>query len=77
MPSRIETIELGSCCRIAQGKLDRVLPSYRRASGEIDLQLVYTSRPPVPPAVAVFAEFLMQRLGDAMPSAGPADASRP
>jgi hypothetical protein len=32
----------------------------------LGLQLVYTSRPPVPPAVAVFAEFLLEKLGDAM-----------
>jgi DNA-binding transcriptional LysR family regulator len=49
---------------IAQGKLIRVLPNYRRASTGFDLQLVYTSRPPVPPAVAVFAEFLLEKLGD-------------
>jgi DNA-binding transcriptional LysR family regulator len=54
---------------IAQGKLARVLPTYRRASAELGLQLVYTSRPPVPPAVAVFAEFLLEKLGDAMPGA--------
>lgn len=52
---------------IAQGKLVRVLPSYRRANTELGLQLVYTSRPPVPPAVAAFAEFLLQKLGDALP----------
>ena len=44
----------------------RVLPTYRRASTGLGLQLVYTSRPPVPPAVAVFAEFLLEKLGDAM-----------
>jgi DNA-binding transcriptional LysR family regulator len=53
---------------IEQGKLIRVLPTYRRASAGLDLQLVYTSRPPVPPAVAVFAEFLLGKLADAMPS---------
>ena len=52
---------------IARGKLVRVLPSYRRASTELNLQLVYTSRPPVPPAVAAFAEFLLEKLGDALP----------
>jgi DNA-binding transcriptional LysR family regulator len=51
---------------IAQGKLVRVLPTYRRASTGLGLQLVYTSRPPVPPAVAVFAEFLAEKLGEAM-----------
>ena len=61
---------------IAQGKLDRVLPSYRRASAELDLQLVYTSRPPVPPAVAAFAEFLMRRLDDALPGTASANARR-
>jgi DNA-binding transcriptional LysR family regulator len=61
---------------IAQGKLVRVLPTYRRASSGLDLQLVYTSRPPVPTAVAVFAEFLMQRLGDAMPATAQGSASR-
>ena len=52
---------------IALGKLIRVLPDYRRASTGLGLQLVYTSRPPVPPAVAVFAEFLLQKLGETMP----------
>lgn len=61
---------------IAQGKLMRVLPAFRRASSELDLQLVYTSRPPVPPAVAAFAEFLVQRLGDAMPGPLQGDARR-
>ncbi|MGU7773123.1 LysR family transcriptional regulator [Burkholderia sp. MR1-5-21] len=51
---------------IAQGKLIRVLPTYRRASTELGLQLVYTSRPPVPPAVAAFAEFLLEKLGDGL-----------
>jgi DNA-binding transcriptional LysR family regulator len=51
---------------IAQGKLVRVLPTYRRASAGLGLQLVYTSRPPVPPAVTVFAEFLLEKLGDAL-----------
>ena len=54
---------------IAQGKLIRVLPTYRRASAGLDLQLVYTSRPPAPRAVAVFAEFLLEKLADAMPGA--------
>jgi DNA-binding transcriptional LysR family regulator len=51
---------------IAQGKLVRVLPTYRRTSTGLGLQLVYTSRPPVAPAVAVFAEFLLEKLGEAM-----------
>src|ERR1700761_3293487 len=61
---------------IAQGKLVRVLPAYRRATSELDLQLVFTSRPPVPPAVAAFAEFLAQRLGDALPGSSQGDARR-
>lgn len=57
---------------LAKGKLVRVLPSYRRVSTGLGLQLVYTSRPPVPPAVAVFAEFLVAKLGETMtdPSSG-------
>ncbi|SAK60733.1 LysR family transcriptional regulator [Caballeronia ptereochthonis] len=51
---------------LTQGKLVRVLPSYRRASSSLGLQLVYTSRPPVPPAVAVFAEFLVAKLDETM-----------
>lgn len=47
------------------GKLVRVLPNYRRASAGTGLQLVYTSRPPVSPAVAAFAEFLLEKLGEA------------
>jgi DNA-binding transcriptional LysR family regulator len=62
---------------IARGQIVRVLPTYRRASTELDLQLVYTSRPPVPPAVAVFADFLMEKLSDAMTSSSRSDASRP
>jgi DNA-binding transcriptional LysR family regulator len=61
---------------IAQGKLVRVLPTYRRASTGLGLQLVYTSRPPVPPAVAAFAEFLLEKLSDAMPGALQSNASR-
>ncbi|MEM5314959.1 LysR family transcriptional regulator [Paraburkholderia sp. JHI869] len=53
---------------LAEGKLVRVLPTYRRSSTNLGLQLVYTSRPPVPPAVAVFAEFLIEKLGDALTS---------
>lgn len=51
---------------IAQGKLIRVLPTYRRTSTSLGLQLVFTSRPPVPPAVAAFAEFLSEKLGESM-----------
>lgn len=53
---------------IAVEQLVRVLPSYRRASTELGLQLVYTSRPPVPPAVAVFGDFLWEKLSEVMPS---------
>ena len=53
---------------IAKGQLVQVLPTYRRASAELGLQLVYTSRPPVPPAVAVFGDFLFQKLTEAMTS---------
>ena len=52
---------------IAQGQLVRVLPNYRRASTDLGLQLVYTSRPPVPPAVAIFAEFLQKKLSEEWP----------
>jgi DNA-binding transcriptional LysR family regulator len=51
---------------IAKGKLVRVLPTWRRTSAELGLQLVYTSRQPVPPAVAVFADYLLEKLGDVM-----------
>jgi DNA-binding transcriptional LysR family regulator len=61
---------------IAQGKLIRVLPAYRRESSGLGLQLVYTSRPPVPPAVATFAEFLLERLGNALPGTSQGNASR-
>lgn len=61
---------------IAQGKLVRVLPTYRRASTDLGLQLVYTSRPPVPPAVAVFAEFLLEKLDKTMTGPSQSPASR-
>jgi DNA-binding transcriptional LysR family regulator len=61
---------------IAQGKLVRVLSTYRRTSTGFGLQLVYTSRPPVPPAVAVFAEFLTEKLGETMINRSQNDASR-
>ena len=52
---------------IAKGQLIQVLPTYRRASTELGLQLVYTSRPPVPPAAAAFGDFLFEKLSEAMP----------
>jgi DNA-binding transcriptional LysR family regulator len=52
---------------VIQGQLVRVLPNYRRASAKLGLQLVYTSRPPVPPAVAIFADFLFKKLSDEWP----------
>jgi DNA-binding transcriptional LysR family regulator len=61
---------------IAQGKLVRVLPTYRRASTGLGLQLVFTSRPPVPPAVAVFAEFLAEKLSESMSNPSENHASR-
>jgi antitoxin ParD1/3/4 len=39
-----------------------------RASNDLGLQLVYTSRPPVPPAVEVFAEFLREKMSEEWPS---------
>ncbi len=64
---------------IPVGHSEAPLPpqTYRRTRSGSDLQLVYTSHPLLPPAVAAFAKFLMQRLGDAMPGAVPANASRP
>lgn len=62
---------------IAQGKLVRVLPNYRRASTEFGLHLVYTSRPPVPPAVAVFGDFLMEKVSDMMTSSLQSYTGRP
>lgn len=60
---------------IAQGKLVRVLPNYRRASTDLGVQLVYTSRPPVPPAVAAVAEFLSEKLGEALARASQSSAA--
>ncbi|WP_322044439.1 LysR family transcriptional regulator [Paraburkholderia sp. J67] len=59
---------------IEQGQLVQVLPAWGRANTELGLQLVYTSRPPIPPAVAVFAEFLTEKMDEAMAglSRGPA-----
>jgi DNA-binding transcriptional LysR family regulator len=51
---------------IARGQLVRVLSAYRRESNDLGLQLVFTSRPPVPPAVAIFAEFLLKKLSEVM-----------
>ncbi|WP_019465115.1 LysR substrate-binding domain-containing protein [Dyella japonica] len=45
---------------IAQGRLVRVLPNYRRASTELGMHLVYASRPPVPPAVVAVVDFLWE-----------------
>ncbi|RUL72170.1 LysR family transcriptional regulator [Dyella choica] len=61
---------------VAKGQLVRVLPSYRRASTELGLQLVYTSRPPVPPAVAVFADFLMEKMSQTVPGSSQSHAGR-
>jgi DNA-binding transcriptional LysR family regulator len=61
---------------VAEGKLVRVLPTYRRVSTGLGLQLVYTSRPPAPPAVAAFAEYLLEKLGDGIPGALQKDANR-
>ena len=52
---------------VAQGKLVRVLSGYRRAGAGLELQLGNQRRPPVPPAVAVFADYLVSKLGDAIP----------
>jgi DNA-binding transcriptional LysR family regulator len=61
---------------IAKGKLVRVLPAYRRVSTGLGLQLVYTSRPPAPPAVTVFAEFLLEKLDGALLGALQSHAGR-
>ena len=61
---------------MAEGKLVRVLPAYKRSSTGVGLQLVYTSRPPIPPAVTVFADFLLEKLGEAMPGTFSAEAAR-
>ncbi|MEK6354165.1 MAG: LysR family transcriptional regulator [Burkholderia cenocepacia] len=47
---------------IDEGKLARVLPAYQRSGAGLGLQLVYTSRPPLPPAVTAVAEFLLEKL---------------
>ncbi|MBR8041464.1 LysR family transcriptional regulator [Burkholderia cenocepacia] len=51
---------------IDDGKLARVLPAYQRSGAGLGLQLVYTSRPPLPPAVTAVAEFLLEKLGQGM-----------
>ncbi|HEX7913272.1 MAG TPA: LysR family transcriptional regulator [Paraburkholderia sp.] len=61
---------------IAQGRLIHLLPAYRRSSTGLGLQLVYTSRPPVPPAVAAFADFLLEKLGEALALPAEKPASR-
>ncbi|OAJ57348.1 LysR family transcriptional regulator [Paraburkholderia ginsengiterrae] len=61
---------------IAQGRLIHLLPAYRRSSAGLGLQLVYTSRPPVPPAVAAFADFLLEKLGEALALPAEKPASR-
>nr|WP_315591712.1 LysR family transcriptional regulator [uncultured Cupriavidus sp.] len=55
---------------IDQGKLVHVLPTYRRTSPGLGLQLVYTSRPPLPPAVSAVADFLSAKLGESVPAHG-------
>jgi DNA-binding transcriptional LysR family regulator len=47
---------------ILDGKLIHILPNVKRENSDLGLQLVYTSRPPVSPAVAIFAEFLSTKL---------------
>lgn len=49
---------------IAEGSLVRVLPNYRHATAGTGLHLVYAGRPPAPPAVAAFADCLLERLGE-------------
>ncbi|BEV47678.1 MULTISPECIES: LysR family transcriptional regulator [Burkholderia] len=51
---------------IDEGKLARVLPAYQRSGAGLGLQLVYTSRPPLPPAVTAVAEFLLEKLDQGM-----------
>ncbi|MBK1824507.1 LysR family transcriptional regulator [Burkholderia orbicola] len=51
---------------IDEGKLARVLPAYQRSGAGLGLQLVYTSRPPLPPAVTAVAEFLLEKLDQRM-----------
>ncbi|HHV7519495.1 TPA: LysR family transcriptional regulator [Burkholderia orbicola] len=51
---------------IDEGKLARVLPAYQRSGAGLGLQLVYTSRPPLPPAVTAVAEFLLGKLDKGM-----------
>ncbi|HEP6428921.1 LysR family transcriptional regulator [Burkholderia cenocepacia] len=51
---------------IDEGKLARVLPAYQRSGAGLGLQLVYTSRPPLPPAVTAVAEFLLEKFDQGM-----------
>jgi len=51
---------------IDEGKLARVLPAYQRSGAGLGLQLVYTSRPPLAPAVTAVAEFLLEKLDQGM-----------
>ncbi|MDS0802403.1 LysR family transcriptional regulator [Burkholderia cenocepacia] len=51
---------------IDEGKLARVLPAYQRSGAGLGLQPVYTSRPPLPPAVTAVAEFLLEKLDQGM-----------
>lgn len=51
---------------IDEGELARVLPAYQRSGAGLGLQLVYTSRPPLPPAVTAVAEFLLEKLDQRM-----------
>ncbi|ELW9450181.1 LysR family transcriptional regulator [Burkholderia cenocepacia] len=51
---------------IDESKLARVLPAYQRSGAGLGLQLVYTSRPPLPPAVTAVAEFLLEKLDKGM-----------
>jgi len=64
---RGRSCEIYACCR----------PIGARAPASVlGLQLVYTSRPPVPPAVAVFVEFPLEKLGDAMTNPSQSHASQ-
>ncbi|WP_175884858.1 LysR family transcriptional regulator [Burkholderia sp. BCC0044] len=68
--------QLLAAAAIDEGKLVRVLPSYRRSSPDLGLQLVYTSRPPLPPAVTAVAEFLLEKLPQGIPACPAPEADR-
>jgi DNA-binding transcriptional LysR family regulator len=51
---------------IVRGKRARVLQTDRRSSAGLGQQLVYTSCPPVRPALAVFAEIMLEKLDKGM-----------